>query len=231
MTIIQTINQLPPAPDPAVDSPAEFSAKAAASVLAQRALPGELNGFATQANALGANININAVAAIEAARTAVAAAADAVNLVGVNLWVSGTTYAKNVAVISQVNFQTYRRRVAGAGMVDPANDAMNWTMLIGSGAFIPQPVASTSINLATGNYFTRTQVANQTYTFDNCPQDGYSFTLELTVTGGIATLPSTVRTPDDNPYTLTAGKSHILMFVTSNRGARWRLAAATNYGT
>lgn len=231
MPITQKVSLLPPAPDPAVDQPAQFSQKAAASVLAQRALPGELNNFADQANALAADVITKAAAASAAAQTATAAAADAVNLVGVGPWVSGTTYAKNVAVVSQVNFQTYRRRVAGAGTVDPANDSTNWALLTGSGSFIPQPVAASSVNLATGNYFTRTQAANQTYTFDNCPQDGYSFTLELTVTAGVASFPASVKTPSDNPYTLTAGKTHILMFVTSNRGARWRLAAATNYTT
>lgn len=37
------IPDLPPAPDPATDSPSDFSLKAAASVLAQRALPGQIN--------------------------------------------------------------------------------------------------------------------------------------------------------------------------------------------
>jgi len=192
---------------------------------------GELAAVAGSAAANAAEAAAKAVAASESAQTAVSAAEDAAQLVGVNAWVSGTAYAKNVAVISQVNFQTYRRRVAGAGTSDPANDSTNWAMLTGAGSFIPQPVAASSLNLAAGNYFTRTQTANQTYSFDNCPQDGYSFTLELTVTGGVATLPTSVKTPSDNPYTLTAGKTHLLMFVTSNRGARWRLAAATNYTT
>ncbi len=229
MTITQKITELPPAPDPAIDSPSEFSQKAANSVLAQRALPGELNNFAIQANAVAADVSAKSITASSAAQLATAAAADVVTLVGVNAWISGTTYQKNVAVISQLNFQTYRRRVAGAGTTDPANDSTNWVMLTGDGAFIPQPVAASSINLALGNYFTKTQSAGQAYTFDNCPHDGYSFTLELTVTGGAATLPASVRTPDDMPYVLTVNKVHELTFVTSNRGARWRLAAATNY--
>ncbi|MDY0962107.1 MULTISPECIES: hypothetical protein [Massilia] len=229
MTITQKITELPPAPDPAIDSPSEFSQKAANSVLAQRALPGELNNFAIQANAVAADVSAKSITASSAAQLATAAASDVVKLAGVNAWVSGATYQKNAAVISQLNFQTYRRRVAGAGTTDPANDSTNWTMLTGDGAFVPQPVAASSINLALGNYFTRTQSASQTYTFDNCPHDGYSFTLELTVTGGTATLPASVRTPDDMPYVLTVNKVHELMFVTSNRGARWRLAAATNY--
>jgi hypothetical protein len=171
----------------------------------------------------------SAVTANSAAVTARSAAEDAVALVGVNAWVSGANYPKNVAVISQVNFQTYRRRVAGAGTVDPANDSTNWAMLTGSGSFIPQPVTATSIDLSRGNYFTKTLNGNETLTFDNCPQDGYSFTLEIDVTTGVLTLPTTVRTPNSTVYSLTAGKSHLLFFVTKNRGARWRMTAAPNY--
>lgn len=164
-----------------------------------------------------------------AAQAAQSAALDAVQLVGVNPWVSGTTYAKNVAVISQVNFQTYRRRVAGAGTTDPANDATNWAMLTGSGAFIPQPAPSASINLALGNYFTKSLVGNQTLTFDNCPTDGFSFTLAVKVTSGVLALPSTVRTSKNLSYTLQAGKLHMLMFVTENRGARWLMAVLPDF--
>ena len=192
---------------------------------------GEMTAVAENVRNNAAEAESKAVTATSAAQQALSAAADAVALVGVNAWVSGTTYAKNVAVISQVNFQTYRRRVAGAGTTDPASDSTNWAILTGDGAFIPQPVLASSVNLALGNYHTRTMAANQTFTFDNCPSDGFSFTLELTVTAGVATLPSSVRTTDNIPYTLTAGKTHLLMFVTSNRGARWRLAGATNYDT
>jgi len=187
------------------------------------------NALAVEVSNLAADVSAKSAAAISAAQQATAAASDAVALVGVNPWVSGTTYAKNVAVISQLNQQTYRRRVAGAGTTDPRDDPANWAILTGDGAFIPQPVPASSVNLGAGNYHTRTMTANQTFTFDNCPSPGFSFTLELTVTAGIATLPTSVRTPDSVPYTLTAGKVHELMFVTSNSGARWRLAAATNY--
>lgn len=178
-----------------------------------------------ESTALGA-----AVSATSSAQIATTAATDAASVAGVEAWVSGKSYPKNAAAISQVNFQTYRRRAAGTTTVDPANDSTNWVMLTGDGAFIPQQLGlATSVNLALGNFFTKTLTGNQTVSFDNCPSDGFSFTFELTVTSGILTLPTSVRTPDDVPYTLTAGKVHELMFVTSNRGARWRLAAATNY--
>jgi hypothetical protein len=226
---IATIDELPASPDPATDTPALFSQKAAAMVLAQKGMIPQMNTFGAQANELAIDVTAKSAAAVAAAQTATSAAADATFLVGVNAWISGTTYAKNVAVISQVNFQTYRRRVAGAGTVDPANDSTNWAMLTGSGSFIPQPVATTSIDLSRGNYFTKTLNGNETLTFDNCPQDGFSFTLEIDVTTGVLTLPTTVRTPNSTVYSLTAGKSHLLFLVTKNRGARWRMTAAPNY--
>lgn len=228
---IAVIDELPAAPDPASDKPQDFSQKAAAMVLGQKALVPQLNVFGAQVNVIGTEIAANAAVASSAAATAESAAQLVSTAAGAVAWASGTTYAKNALVISPLNSQVYRRRVAGAGTTDPANDSTNWALPIGPGSFIPQPVAASSINLALGNYFTRTMAASQTFTFDNCPQDGYSFTLELTVTAGVATLPTSVRTPDDVPYTLTTGRTHLLMFVTSNRGARWRLAAATNYAT
>lgn len=192
---------------------------------------GEVTAVATNVRQNALEAESRATSAGVAAATAEAAAQLVATAAGAVAWVSGTTYAKNALVISQVNSQVYRRRVAGAGTTDPANDSTNWALPIGSGSFIPQVVVASSIDLATGNYHMRTMAASQTFTFDNCPQDGYSFTLELTVTAGVATLPTSVRTPDDVPYTLTTGRTHLLMFVTSNRGARWRLAAATNYAT
>lgn len=51
------IDELPAAPDPATDSPTEFSAKAAAFVLAQRALPGQMNGALAEIEALAGRVD------------------------------------------------------------------------------------------------------------------------------------------------------------------------------
>jgi len=48
------IDELPEAPDPATDTPQVFSQKAAASVLAQRALPGQINAAMAEFSALAA---------------------------------------------------------------------------------------------------------------------------------------------------------------------------------
>jgi hypothetical protein len=66
-TITQVITSLPAAPDPATDTPANFSIKAAASVLAQNGLPTELNAFGTQANALAVDVNLKATTAASSA--------------------------------------------------------------------------------------------------------------------------------------------------------------------
>lgn len=44
-----------------------------------------------------------------------------------SMWVSGTAYAYGVTTWSPLNGRTYRRIIAGAGIVDPKNDSTNWT--------------------------------------------------------------------------------------------------------
>lgn len=231
MTITQKITALPPAPDPVIHPRTEFAQVAAASVLAQRALPGELNAFATQANALADELNGKAAAADVSAQTAAGAMQAAIAAVGAPAWVSGTTYAKNAQVISQINFQPYRRMAAGGGTTDPANDTGSvWAPLYGNGSFTVRPAATSTFDLSTGNFFTRAMGANQTWVFDKCPTDGFSFAVELAYTGGTLALPSTVKTPNNLVPLLTAGKTHLLMFVTVNRGTtRWRLTVSEPY--
>lgn len=188
--------------------------------------------------AVATNVYNNAVEAFQSASAAASsalvasgAATAAAQGIGATPWVSGKQYAQYEYAISPVNSQTYRRRVAGSGTIDPSNDSTNWALPAGDGSFIPNVVGGSSVDLSLGNYHTKAQSGNTTYTFDKTPQAGYSFTLELTITSGLVVLPSSVKTPDDVPYTLTIGKTHLLMFVTVNRGTRWRLAAATNYTT
>jgi hypothetical protein len=73
------------------------------------------------------------------------------------VWVSGTTYAVGNTVYSPITFQTYRRKVAGAGTTDPSLDTTNWQVLsstIGTGG-----------QAITGNYtFTASSAAAITVT-------------------------------------------------------------------
>lgn len=188
------------------------------------AVANNILGNATWAQAKAAE----AEAAVETAR---ASAEVALAAASAQPWVSGTSYAKNALVISQVDFQPYRRMVAGAGTTDPANDTgAVWMPLFGNGAFTPRAAATATFDLSTGNFFTRTMSASETWVFDKCPANGFGFTVELRYTGGVLTLPSTVKTANNLVYSFTAGKTYELMFRTTNKGAtRWRVSVTEPY--
>ena len=94
-----------------------------------------------------------------------------------------------------------------------------------------EAVSALDIDLSTGNYFTKTINGNSTFTFSNPPSSGTvgSFTLELTHTSGTVTWPSSVKFPADTAPTLTAGKTHLFIFVTDDGGSRYRGAALADY--
>lgn len=94
-----------------------------------------------------------------------------------------------------------------------------------------ETVAALDIDLSTGNYFTKTINANSTFTFSNPPASGTvgSFTLELTHTSGTVTWPASVKWPADTAPTLTAGKTHLFIFVTDDNGYCYRGAALADY--
>jgi len=92
-------------------------------------------------------------------------------------------------------------------------------------------VPALEINLGNGNYFTKTINGNSTFTFINPGNSGVAttFTLELTHTSGTVTWPSSVKWPADTPPTLTAGKTHLFMFVGDDGSTRFRGAALVDY--
>mgnify|MGYP000601285253 CR=1 FL=1 len=94
-----------------------------------------------------------------------------------------------------------------------------------------EAVSALDIDLATGNYFTKTINGNSTFTFSNPPASGTAgtFTLELTHTSGTVTWPASVKFPADTAPTLTTGKTHLFMFVTDDGGTRYRGAALADY--
>jgi len=191
----------------------------------------ELNQFGSQVSERAEFAGAKALAAEQSAQSAEAAKLAAIAGANAPAWVSGTTYAKNAQVISQVNFQPYRRQVAGAGTVDPANDTVGqWMPLFGTGSFTPRVADSATFDLSTTNFFSRTMSASEAWVFDKCPTNGFSFGIELTYTGGTLTLPSTVKTVNNVVYSFVAGKTYLLLFVTTNKGAtRWRMVATEPY--
>ena len=92
-------------------------------------------------------------------------------------------------------------------------------------------VSALDVDCASGNYFTKTIAGVSTFTFSNAPAAGkaYAFTLELTHTSGSANWPATVKWPNDAAPSLTAGKTHLMMFVTDDSGSRWRGSSLVNY--
>ena len=130
--------------------------------------------------------------------------------------------------------------LAGAGSTAGTGSANTFTatQTFNAGVSIDGPyeqaveaVAALDIDLSTGNYFTKTINANSTFTFSNPPASGTvcSFTLELTHTSGTVTWPTSVKFPADTAPTLTAGKTHLFMFVTDDGGTRYRGAALADY--
>lgn len=108
-----TISTLPTPPSRA-DS-ATFADRSDAFLLA-------LPNFAAEANA-----TVDEMTAIATAAAASAdAAAGSATVSGATIWVSGTTYTIGQARFSPINFQTYRRKTAGAGTIDPSTDTTNW---------------------------------------------------------------------------------------------------------
>lgn len=92
-------------------------------------------------------------------------------------------------------------------------------------------VSALDIDCSTSNYFFKTINGNSTFTFSNVPASGvaYSFTLEITHTSGTITWPTAVKWPADTPPALTAGKTHLFMFVTDDGGTRWRGNALVDF--
>lgn len=87
------------------------------------------------------NVTTSQNAAATSATNAASSATAAAGTANAAAWVSGNNYLLNANAISQIDFQTYRRKIAGAGTIDPKLNQVNWTLLN------PTP-AATSIYLA-----------------------------------------------------------------------------------
>jgi flagellar basal body rod protein FlgC len=123
-----TITALPT--PPSRSDPANFANRGDAFL-------GALPVFTTEANALATEVNANTL-------IAQASADIAVNAVNAISWVSGTTYAIGDVRYSTLNFQTYRRKTAGAGTTDPQNDNTNWEKISGVNVRAYSVASSTS---------------------------------------------------------------------------------------
>jgi hypothetical protein len=93
-------------------------------------------------------------------------------------------------------------------------------------------VSALNIDCNLGTYFTKTISANSTFTVSNVPTGrAFAFTLELVVTSGSVTWWSGVVWPSTTAPTLTAGKAHLLMFITDDAGTTWRGSYLADYAS
>lgn len=91
-------------------------------------------------------------------------------------------------------------------------------------------VAASDVNCSLGNYFTKTINGATTFTFSNVPASrAFSFVLAVTHTSGAITWPASVSWPNSTAPTLTTGKTHLFVFVTSDGGSTWRGNSSVNY--
>ena len=96
-------------------------------------------------------------------------------------------------------------------------------------------LATTDVNLSSGNYFTKAVSAASTFTFSNPPSSGtvQSFTVEIDVTGTNTTIdwPNEVEWNGNSAPTLTDTRTHLFMFVTRDGGSTYRGSALVDYTT
>lgn len=115
-----------PTPPARTDPPAIFVPKADAYLGAFPLMQTELNSLQSDVAAKQALATTSANTAVSAASTAATSSMLAQSAAGATMWVSGQNYAQGATAISGINFQAYRRKVAGSGTVDPYNDGTNW---------------------------------------------------------------------------------------------------------
>lgn len=89
-------------------------------------------------------------------------------------------------------------------------------------------VASTSIDLATADFFTKSISSNTTFTFANATASrGQAFTIELTISSAaVPSWPASVDYPGGpsaNPSASLGNGRHLLGFITYNGGVDWTM--------
>lgn len=99
-----------------------------------------IDAYNSATDALGSK-----TAAANSATSAANSATAASVIAGASAWVNGNTYGLNACAISQVTFQTYRKKTpSSATPLDPAIDQVNWVQLGGNA-----PAAAISLNYTT----------------------------------------------------------------------------------
>lgn len=128
---ISNITALPPAPNRT--DPTTFADKGDAMMTALVAFVPQMNTAIGGINSAQAGADTDAATATSSAANAAAAANTSASTAKAVAWVGGSTYQLNDCAVSQINFQTYRKKTTATtntgGATDPANDATNWIPL------------------------------------------------------------------------------------------------------
>jgi hypothetical protein len=93
-------------------------------------------------------------------------------------------------------------------------------------------MAASAMDLALGEYFTKTINGAFSPTFSNIPASrAVSWRLKLTHTSGAITWPASVIWTDGTTPTLTTGKVHLFFFATDDGGTTVRASVLKNYAS
>lgn len=130
MDEIQRVPLTPSPLAPSTDDLENFDPMADKFVEWQRKHSTELPALQAEFIARQGVVKAAEAAAAASAVEAGAAAATATATTAAKAWVSGKVYEAFDCAISLLNLQTYRRRGAGSGVIDPSNDSGNWAGVV-----------------------------------------------------------------------------------------------------
>ena len=154
-----------------------------------------------------------------------------------NVSIGGTLTYDDVTNVDSVGLITARNGInvtAGVSTFAAATHQNAGTKVSGPYSSNVSAMGANAVDCSAGNYFTKTISGSTTFTFTNVPTSvAYSFTMELTHTGGSGSItwPSSVKWPADTAPTLTDGKTSLLVFITDDGGTRWRGASTVDYSS
>lgn len=86
-----------------------------------------------------------------------------------------------------------------------------------------------TIDCSLGNYYATTVSGNTSFVFANPPAGVGYFVLEILHSAGTIAWPGNVRWPNNAAPNLTAGRTHLICFLTGDSGGVWRANALANY--
>lgn len=165
--------------------PSNFAARADALLTALPTFVAETNAVQTDVNAKQVAAANSASSAAASQSSAAASAASTSATANAAAWVNGGTYAINSNAISQINFQTYRKKTASSvTTIDPVNDLTNWVLIGTNGLSVIDVTTTTQAALA-GNHYVLTNVSLTTLTLPLSPLSGD--TVAVTIANSLIT--------------------------------------------